>query len=498
MNKFNEKVKVLCESYEIKEDYDDNNEKKVFMEGVAITFEKPTRNRVSYTTQSGFDKHKTLVGKPFLDSHIDKSINTHPPFGHVVECWTGKNPKNGLPCLFYKVDIDPKKEDFIRQVRRGDISGTSIQVLVDSVIEKMDEFGEYIQANIREFLELSAVLIPGDGDTTMRLVESYNSLKEDLDTSNGNAVFNTDGVLPKRKVIRKDPESEEIKEEGCGEKSKIFEPNPIPTDSDDSNTRLISKKMDEEKNKKNEDNSYEERFTKIESMLEKLLSKESLEEGQPEDDKKGKLSGKEKDTENVSKKAMESFADVVRTVLKEELKGSPERDKGYVKKQDGPENTSGLPLTEQPANGVAPSGGDLISKDNKSVDAENDAKSKAKKPKKDYDKPTVQKNSMDEARRLIEKAKSIMQNLAESDNFVREDEDGEKPTKEPKKMDGSAPNKTKGSGFNESYKDIKDEIGKESTGRKSMVGEPAKEQLNTKTNTMNTVKEYLSKLNIRV
>jgi hypothetical protein len=178
--KINSAVNVLCESYKITEQFDEKTGevKAVFLEGVAITFGKPTRNRVSYIYDPSSKTHKTLEGKPFLDTHNDTSIRIHPPFGHVETCEMGVNPKNNLPCLNYKANIDPEEKDFIRKAKRGDIPGVSIQVLVDEVDEKQDSFGNYIEAHIREYLELSGVLIPGDGDSSMKITEKFNSFKK--------------------------------------------------------------------------------------------------------------------------------------------------------------------------------------------------------------------------------------------------------------------------------------------------------------------------------
>jgi len=205
--KFNEPVNVMCETYRIREVKNEASGEieAVFLEGVAITFGKPTRNRVSYTYKSGVGAHQTLVGKPFLDTHNDSSIRTHPPFGHVEMTEPGTNPKNQLPCLFYRVNVDPEEKVFIRKAKRGDIPGVSIQVLVDDVLERDDTIGSYIEANIREYLELSAVLIPGDGDTSITLAESFQKMKEksykEVDTTTGEGIVGPDGVFPKRKVL---------------------------------------------------------------------------------------------------------------------------------------------------------------------------------------------------------------------------------------------------------------------------------------------------------
>lgn len=235
VNAFNDSVSILCESYKIREQINPNTKvvEAVFLEGIAITFGKPTRNRVSYKSESGIKTANTLIGKPFLDTHNDSSIRTHPPFGHVVNCFEGINPKNKLKCLNYRVSIDPEEKVFIRKAKRGDISGCSIQVLVDNVTEKQDNYGSYIEANIREYLELSAVLIPGDGDTTIKIAEKFGLVKkEDFLTANGEGLIAPDGVVSKKKVMKSDePEmgysaNEDMETPEEKEKKKPVQPLP--------------------------------------------------------------------------------------------------------------------------------------------------------------------------------------------------------------------------------------------------------------------------------
>ena len=171
--KFNNTVQILSESYQIKEDFDPITKKVtgVKLSGKAITPDKPTRNKVSYTKDSLMRTHKSLIGKPFLDSHNDNNIRNNPPFGHVTNSIMQDDG------LYYEVDLDPAEQTFIRKAKRGDIAGVSIQVLVEDV----EQENGFIRANIQEFLELSAVLIPGDGDTSMKISEMFkgNSLTED-------------------------------------------------------------------------------------------------------------------------------------------------------------------------------------------------------------------------------------------------------------------------------------------------------------------------------
>jgi len=162
---FKEKIQLLAESFTLKEDLDPLTQKPtgVKIQGLAITPDKPTRNKVAYSRESLMATHKSLIGKPFLDSHQDTSIRNSPPFGHVTNTWMTEKG------MFYEVDIDPAEQVFINKAKRGDISGVSIQVLVEDV----DQQEGFVRANVQEFLELSAVLIPGDGDTSMKIAEAF-------------------------------------------------------------------------------------------------------------------------------------------------------------------------------------------------------------------------------------------------------------------------------------------------------------------------------------
>lgn len=248
----NKVTRIMCETFQLKEKLEDDtgNISAVYLEGVAITFGKPTRNRVSYTYESGADKYQTLIDKPFLDTHNDSSIRTHPPFGHVIGCSLGTNPRNKLPCLFYKVDLDPEETTFIRKAKRGDIYGTSIQVLVDNITEKEDAFGSYIEANIREFLELSAVLIPGDGDTSMILAESFHKMKEELNMYHREGTITPDGIFSRKKVLQDDDdemplEPLSMEEPQPGEQINYEPKKPVDINPNDKFIRLVGKRNTE-------------------------------------------------------------------------------------------------------------------------------------------------------------------------------------------------------------------------------------------------------------
>jgi DNA-directed RNA polymerase subunit RPC12/RpoP len=176
----NKSVRVLVEKYSIltqekqrelfKEQFGDDVDNRVIMECMAITFGKPTRNNVRYQVP---DKAvaETLVNKPFLDTHNDDTVfNT---FGHVIK---QEIRQEGNKYKQYAwVDVDPEEKKFIHKARRKDIPGVSIQVLVD---EAEEDHEGIINAHIQEYLELSSVLIPGDGDTSSVIKERFNKMKE--------------------------------------------------------------------------------------------------------------------------------------------------------------------------------------------------------------------------------------------------------------------------------------------------------------------------------
>ena len=227
---------------------------------------------------------------------------------------------------------------------------------------------------------------------------------------------------------------------------------------------------------------------------------------------KGTMGGIEQDYEEEKPelKQMESY---IKKVIREELKGVPEIEKGKNSHKIGPDNTSEIPQTEQPANGESPSGGEFDSNDKTNKEDGDDAISKTPKPKSVYDKIPTQKNKMELARKYIEKAKKLMMESNEPDPTLPNPEAEEK---DPKKMDATIskdldsadedpeaniPN-NKRPDMKEVFEDLKKEIKKENS-RQSVVGmsslssartaELNSEFATNKERVTNTVKEYLQK-----
>ena len=176
-NLLSNKISVFCESYDI-EEHDSStskgisgeSQKQVLLKGKALVFGKPTRNKVMYTLESAKATLSTWIGRPFLNSHDDSNVLNS--IGHITKMEIVKDESN-KDVMTYEVDIDPAEVDFIRKAKRKDIPHVSIQVLVSDVRRKESAgFGDYIEADIKEGLELSAVLIPGDWESNGVISES--------------------------------------------------------------------------------------------------------------------------------------------------------------------------------------------------------------------------------------------------------------------------------------------------------------------------------------
>jgi HK97 family phage prohead protease len=151
------KFKFLVESFQVSKETDGTKSTKV--SGLALPFEKVSRNGFSYNMDSIKETYKTLEGAPVCFNH-----DTNQVLGHVTNVSLGKEG------LMYEMDLDPE-ESIVKKVKRGDITKVSIQCIYDQDKSNVDESG-VVNAYIKEFLELSIVTIPGFADTSAQVVES--------------------------------------------------------------------------------------------------------------------------------------------------------------------------------------------------------------------------------------------------------------------------------------------------------------------------------------
>jgi len=118
--------------------------------------------------------------------------------------------------------------------------------------------------------------------------------------------------------------------------------------------------------------------------------------------------------------------------MKEEIKGTPERGTSKKTGTADPKNPMQIPQTTQPGTGDAPGSGTTFDEEGKLGDK---SEVKAPAPKSDYDKISIKKNKMDEAKSLVERAKVLMKEASEDPT---EPKPGE-TKKEPDKMDMGSP-----------------------------------------------------------
>jgi len=158
-------------------------EKKYILRGLMMPKGQISRNNVLYEWNSVLQKHKNLIGRPFMFNHqVDGSTDF--PYGHFTESICMDEPITGwesiytVPGWYYAVDVDPVEKNFIRKLERGDLRHVSIQLIGDTVEEKYDGNRLYTEATVGDIVEGSAVNSPGFLDTSAKFAEAFNSKKE--------------------------------------------------------------------------------------------------------------------------------------------------------------------------------------------------------------------------------------------------------------------------------------------------------------------------------
>lgn len=128
--------------------------------GLALPFNKTSRNGFQYIMDSVRETFQSLIGAPVLFNHNPDAV-----IGHV------KNATVEADGMYYEIDLDPS-EPIVQKINRGDVGKVSIQVMYDDKRSRYDDDSSTTFAWVTEFLELSVVTIPGFADTTMYVVES--------------------------------------------------------------------------------------------------------------------------------------------------------------------------------------------------------------------------------------------------------------------------------------------------------------------------------------
>ena len=200
----------------------------VIISGNAQPLNEDSRNGVRYRPDSIKKAAKSLMDVAFLFNH-----NAERSLGHVV--------KQGLTDshLTYSADVDPEEKEYIRKVERGDIKHVSVGCLVSNV--QFNEEDNIYECDVDEYVELSAVTVPGFSNTSAnkegalylaaalgdekvaeKLKAAAEKNKEDVEPAEED-----DGV--EESIEAKDDDDSEDDEEACDDDDKEKESD----DSDD-------------------------------------------------------------------------------------------------------------------------------------------------------------------------------------------------------------------------------------------------------------------------
>lgn len=135
----------------------------VGVRGLALPFDKTSRNGFRYITESIRGAFQSMIGQPVLFNHDSDKV-----IGHVEDAnFDGQG-------MTYRMNVgeDGPYGWVANKLRRGDLKNVSIQCLYDEDKSYLDEDG-VMNAWVKEFLELSVVTIPGFADTTAQVYEKF-------------------------------------------------------------------------------------------------------------------------------------------------------------------------------------------------------------------------------------------------------------------------------------------------------------------------------------
>lgn len=166
-----ESFKVCKESND--SDSNDSNS-KVKIEGFALPFDTVSRNGFEYSTESIKATAATLEGRSMFFNHNVEEL----PIGKVKQV---EVKDDGLYFVGELCNKTEREKEIVEKVREGMIENVSIQCMYENA--KYDESQDSVKVDVKEFLELSVVTIPGFGETTLQAVENFKQMskvKEEL------------------------------------------------------------------------------------------------------------------------------------------------------------------------------------------------------------------------------------------------------------------------------------------------------------------------------
>jgi len=194
-----------------------NTENGVYVKGMALPFGETSRNGVQYEKESVKQNHEDLQGRTMLFNHKQDWVT-----GHILNTETTDDG------MYFEGDINPNAEmpngvPVAEAIERGDINSVSIQAFIEQLGEEADEEAvvqdmETEKVAVRDFLEISAVSIPG--------FPQAEALPEHLQQQGVKPVTEALGVNPESSTEKEENEETEQEEEISKEQ---YEFAPVPT-----------------------------------------------------------------------------------------------------------------------------------------------------------------------------------------------------------------------------------------------------------------------------
>ena len=266
---------TLVETHEVHE----SKEHGMGVVGLALPFDKVSRNGFRYITESIREAVHTVIGAPALFNHDSEKV-----IGHI------ENASFDGQGMTYRMNLgeDGPYGWVANKVRRGDLKKVSIQCIYDEEKSFLDDAG-VMNAWVKEFLEISVVTIPGFADTTAQAIEKFKSNLQGTETMSEEEQPKQDDTVATSEPQVETPAVEETPQEEVSKTEAV----------DDNEDEEEDKKSSEEEDRLG---TLEKAVASLKAQLDDMKKEESddeedseeacddkAEEEEPEEDKEKKV-----------------------------------------------------------------------------------------------------------------------------------------------------------------------------------------------------------------
>jgi len=154
------KVNLLTENFSVEKVKGESGNVKI--SGFALPFDTTSRNGFSYRKESIQKTCESLVGKSIFFNHNLEAL----PLGRVEKAYCDEK---GMHYEANLMPVTPEERAIVEKVNLGLLDKVSIQCMYENA--NMDEKNESFNVDVKEFLELSIVGVPGFEDTSLQAHE---------------------------------------------------------------------------------------------------------------------------------------------------------------------------------------------------------------------------------------------------------------------------------------------------------------------------------------